>query len=216
MRGGRNNLLSCDFRCAQVQSDILNNLPLTPLGNAARLGLILIVVGVFPLVLYPIVAPVRNFAAASVPALSRAHNTSPSNLPPPPTTTVSGDTVVGCVTVGLVALVTLLALRVTSLGLMNVVSGALGVLAFVGFAPALVGLYLINPHKSPGALTHSGEIIDGGSATGSVNSSSGIWTASMWLLLLSGLFMTGAGLVFIDNDPAGLAQACMWKMAMGV
>ncbi|CAE7357485.1 SLC38A6, partial [Symbiodinium microadriaticum] len=77
----------------------------------------------------------------------------------------------------------LVALEVRSLGLVNVLDGALCVGVFTALAPGLVGLLLMDRQSFA-------------------------WKSAMYLLLAGGIAMSVLGLVFTQNEPELLAQAC--------
>ncbi len=248
-----------------VKSDLLYNLPLNLAGHAARLGMLVIVLSVFPLALYPIMAPVRTWASSHQypkkyispsPEVSSGSLASPcqrdscSRSPSPmlrPRTPPheygefqsassscysSGDffrdqnfdhlewhehpepkswqahgraAVAVCTKLGAVALVTWLAMRFDNLGKINIISGALGVFAFVGFTPAIIGLYLLDPTSRK--VDSEVDTIH----TRDRQCGQGVWAVGMWLLLLGSFFMSVAGLMFVDNDAPGLDRSCLFE-----
>jgi len=103
-----------------VSSNVLNNLPATRWGHLTRLSAALAVLAVYPIIMSPMIAPLRNaemrgqFAAA-------------------------GATVV-VVLASMVA-----ATFLDDLGFVNVINGSLSCFGFVALAPSLAGLYLVGP-----------------------------------------------------------------------
>jgi len=103
----------------EVESNVLLGLPDIPASNAARCGMFVVVLGVYPINLTPMVAPVRN-ASRGGKAMANAATM--------------------CIVLGTMAV----AYFVTDLGFMNVVNGAIQTWMFVGVAPGFVGIYLLD------------------------------------------------------------------------
>ena len=118
-----------------VPANVLNDLGTGAWGSAARVGMSVVVLCVYPIMVKPMVAPLDGFVAR--------RGGSPAGSSPPP----SGRWVAKAAAVGIVGSVMLCAFFVSSLGLMSVISGALSVGGFVGGAPGLVGLFL-SEHRS--------------------------------------------------------------------
>jgi len=111
---------------ATVSSNILLNLPHTAAGNAGRLCAAAAVLGVYPIILKPMIAP-----------LARAGNVASRAFPPAQIATCV--IVVSAAAAGSVF---------RDLGRINVVNGALSMGAFVAFIPFLVGLYLLQSEST--------------------------------------------------------------------
>eukprot|EP00927_Polykrikos_kofoidii_P020040 TRINITY_DN19441_c0_g1_i1.p1 TRINITY_DN19441_c0_g1~~TRINITY_DN19441_c0_g1_i1.p1 ORF type:complete len:444 (+),score=49.37 TRINITY_DN19441_c0_g1_i1:131-1462(+) len=106
------------------QSNILLSLPLTPWGKFSRLAFAFGVLTVYPIMLSPMIAPLRN---------------SSSPLP----AGVNPRVAVSAVTLLVIAASTVIAFFVTDLGVLNVVNGAMSCGAFVSVVPGVIGLWLL-------------------------------------------------------------------------
>jgi len=102
-----------------VSSNVLNNLPATQWGHLTRLSAAAAVLAVYPIIINPMIAPLRN------PAI------------------VMNPTIAPVATVAVVLASMFAATFVNDLGFVNVVNGSLSCGAFVALAPSLVGLYLL-------------------------------------------------------------------------
>lgn len=100
----------------------------------------------------------------------------------------SPNTVQGITTCCVVLAAMLTALMITDLGFLNVVNGAISLGAFVAIVPSLIGLNLLGPRSQ---LSY--------------------WRATMYTLMVVGLFSSALGLVLTDNYVAALKSACMVK-----
>lgn len=109
-----------------VSSNVLLNLPSTALGHTARLCAALAVLAIYPLILLPMIAPLRSARAL---VLDR----------------YSPQTVANIATCAVVIAVMVTAFFVHDLGSINVLNGAIAMGAFIAVAPSLVGLYLLGP-----------------------------------------------------------------------
>jgi len=136
-----------------VSSNVLQDLPSNHLSNAARLGMLVVSASIYPFMVTPMVEPLEAWAGEGLKA----------------------DKIVKVAKGAIVAAVMVAGCFVHSLGLMNVLNGALAVGVFVALAPSLVGSMLL---KRPGSTAHQ---------------------ASMILLLFFGAVMMGIGLVYVDN-----------------
>jgi len=103
-----------------VSSNVLNNLPATRWGHLTRLSAAIAVLAVYPIIMSPMIAPLRN-------------------------PKVGGPLAVAVATVGVVFATMVAATFLDDLGFVNVVNGSLSCGAFVALAPSLVGLYLLGP-----------------------------------------------------------------------
>ncbi len=152
-----------------VQSNILQNLPHTPFGDLARLSMLFVVLGVFPLMLYPIIAPVRHWQKAHFdhqPHVRATHADAETLLDPVQSIALSDAdfpsspraevsccghfmselcSLSGAFTLCVLAIVTALGIVYTNLATMNIFSGTVCVFGFVGLAPSLVGVFLSSP-----------------------------------------------------------------------
>merc|ERR1712032_485590 len=104
-----------------VKYDILSSLPKDVFGNAARVGMLVVVLGVYPLMLMPMVQPLKNTRSTMV---------------------------VKSITVGIVLAVMGVGYFVSNLALMNVLNGAVCVAAFIGIAPGLTGIFLTDRSRT--------------------------------------------------------------------
>lgn len=104
-----------------VNSNVLLNLPNTPWGHASRLSAAVAVAAVYPIILGPMITPLR-----SSPMVLRF-----------------GSGVAAAATACVVAASAFAALLVHDLGFVNVVNGAMSCGAFVALCPSLIGLHLL-------------------------------------------------------------------------
>lgn len=106
-----------------VSSNVLNNLPATQWGHLTRLSAALAVLAVYPIIMNPMIAPLRD------PKI--------------------GGPLVAAVATALVVLASMVAATfLDDLGFVNVINGSLSCGAFVALVPSLVGLYLLGPTSS--------------------------------------------------------------------
>jgi len=178
-------------------------------GNLARGGITLVVLGVFPLILLPIVAPVKTWANKR-----RGGNSPLSTLADPPAYDSMGGrdrmreeeevTREGCwgytkkevfsysgaFTLFCLAIVTGLGTQFEELGIMNVISGSISVFGFVAVAPFLIGRYLGD------------------------DSNSTCFSCGLWALLIFGFAMSIVGVIphFTQNNFHDLDTQCLWKI----
>lgn len=103
-----------------VSSNVIKNLPTTGLGIFARLCAAASVLGVFPIIMSPMLAPLRACGG-------------------------EGGWIAAVATICITVAVTGAALRLHDLGQINVVNGALSMGVFVAIVPCLIGLYLLGP-----------------------------------------------------------------------
>jgi amino acid permease len=108
-----------------VQSNVLRNLPDDFAGSLARLGMIGAVLGVYPIMIAPMVAPVRS---------------------------AKGNGLANWATLAIVLGAMGVGFFVRDLGIMNVLNGAISVAGFVAVAPGLVGFYLLGKSRWAMAL----------------------------------------------------------------
>jgi len=134
-----------------VQSNVLLDLPKNGFGHLARLGMVVVVISVYPMMVAPMVEPLRGWAGKGR----------------------SGAVLINAATALIVTVAMLVSFVVTQLGFMNVLNGAMSIGAFVALFPAAVGLWLLTLSK---------------------------WQRlALVVWLVFGLFMSGVGLVFMDN-----------------
>lgn len=112
----------------EVRSNVLLNLPSTPWGVATRIVAIAAVVGVYPIILTPMIAPLEHLNSITHQRRSA---------------TVLVSKVV------IVLAVMFAAVGVKDLGYVNILNGAVSLGVFVALAPALVGLYLVEQKERP-------------------------------------------------------------------
>lgn len=137
-----------------VNSNVLANFPSGLWGALAQIGMAGVALSVYPLMLMPMVAPVR---------------------------TRFGNMISWSTTLGIVVVAMIISYSVTSLGVLVVLNGAMSCCGFVGLAPALVGLYLVDANK-----------------------------IAMYVLLAFGFIMTLLGLYLPENYVYELQQNCLW------
>eukprot|EP01062_Namystynia_karyoxenos_P023763 TRINITY_DN19208_c0_g1_i1.p1 TRINITY_DN19208_c0_g1~~TRINITY_DN19208_c0_g1_i1.p1 ORF type:complete len:457 (+),score=72.76 TRINITY_DN19208_c0_g1_i1:85-1455(+) len=118
---------------SKVDSNVLNNLPRNVPGHAARIGMLFVILGVYPIMQMPMVEPIRTWEALQ--AGSDAKQDGGGILLP-----IRWRS--GLATLGIVFSSMGLAFVVKDLGFMNAVNGALCAVVFVGLGPGLVGLNL--------------------------------------------------------------------------
>lgn len=141
-----------------VQSNVLRDLPMNFSGNAARIGMLIVVLGVYPIMLMPMTAPLQTSEGLQTPVSSIA-------------------------TAAIVAGAMICGFFVRDLGYVNVVNGAACVGGFVALGPGLVGLYLLDRNGFG-------------------------WRTSMVALIILGLVMSFAGLMYTDNYAGELLAHC--------
>lgn len=110
-----------------VHSNLLRNLPISLWGNITRLGMVVVISSIFPLLVMPLVSP----------------------FPKIKTTALFGDIRLRDM-VSLFWAVSLMipAIFWTDLGFMNVLTGAMSVFGFIGVFPCLAGLYLVDRNNN--------------------------------------------------------------------
>mmetsp|Transcript_70912 Transcript_70912/g.203191 ORF Transcript_70912/g.203191 Transcript_70912/m.203191 type:complete len:445 (+) Transcript_70912:68-1402(+) len=111
-----------------VQGNVLQNVDSGVLSDIAQVGTILVVAAIYPLMVIPMVAPIRNMALPE----SLSHRR-------------------GLVVAGSIFVIVLIsfvgALLIPDLLVVNVIDGALCVGTFTALAPGLAGLYLLDKHS---------------------------------------------------------------------
>lgn len=108
-----------------VNGNVLVSFTSGPLSDVAQIGTVLVVAAIYPLMVIPMVAPVRNMQLSA---------------------SLEGKR--GLIVTVTICVITLIAyagaLLITSLKIVNVIDGAICVGTFTALAPGLVGLHLIN------------------------------------------------------------------------
>jgi len=104
-----------------VDSNVLKNLPAGMLGTIAQVGMAGVVLTVYPLMLMPMVAPIK---------------------------TKFGNGASGITTAAIVLIAMFISYVATDLGILVVLNGALSVSGFITLAPAMVGLFLVDANKT--------------------------------------------------------------------
>lgn len=178
-----------------VGSDILINLPNNIMGNIGRLGMLGVVLGVFPLVFVPIIAPVmewqnnrnRNSYDGDGPYEEILDGKETRNMNDGYCVKLIYKLLrpVNFVSLAICVCVTIIAINVTKLGTMIVINGAISELGFVGLIPCVIGLNL-HPNKDKFG-----------------------WKVMMFGLLLFTATMTSLGLAFQNNYHEELHDHCL-------
>lgn len=114
----------------EAHSNVLLNLPDTHWGHASRIGAAAAVAGVYPIIMNPMITPLKTSAVALR----------------------SGPGVVSAATIGVVAVTAIAAVFVMDLGAVNIFNGALSCGVFVALGPSTVGLYLLDAQRSGSAV----------------------------------------------------------------
>eukprot|EP00746_Dinoflagellata_sp_MGD_P009679 gnl/MRDRNA2_/MRDRNA2_119754_c0_seq1.p1 gnl/MRDRNA2_/MRDRNA2_119754_c0~~gnl/MRDRNA2_/MRDRNA2_119754_c0_seq1.p1 ORF type:complete len:443 (-),score=68.62 gnl/MRDRNA2_/MRDRNA2_119754_c0_seq1:251-1579(-) len=115
-----------------VHGNVLLDLPHNHWGNLARIASSLSVMGVFPLVLMPMIAPIKNYRGFTAGAVG-------NNM---------RQLAISIARVAIITMVMGAAYCIHDLGVMNVLNGAFCVGGMVGLFPAMVGLYLLKGKQS--------------------------------------------------------------------
>jgi len=176
-------------------SNILKNFPRDFAADIARVGMCLVILGVYPIMLSPMVAPIRTWEADKAqrqPFHYRKYDDqeqggtallqsvgSLKELTPKPSRLWSSICTFG-ILFGSMGV----SFFVSDLGLMNGISGAFSVTAFVAFCPSMVGLHLGEPPSN-------------------------LKRALFYGLLIFGLVMSAAGFIFTDNNAEELVKNCI-------
>eukprot|EP00419_Tripos_fusus_P002131 CAMPEP_0172683326 /NCGR_PEP_ID=MMETSP1074-20121228/18776_1 /TAXON_ID=2916 /ORGANISM="Ceratium fusus, Strain PA161109" /LENGTH=427 /DNA_ID=CAMNT_0013502159 /DNA_START=55 /DNA_END=1338 /DNA_ORIENTATION=+ len=127
---------------SKVNSNILNALPTDMWGNAARFGMMLCLVGCYPLNVKPMVAPCTREEHVEHVDLIES-KTAP--LLQKPGRRSHGTRLPSCL---IVASCTVLSSWATNLGSLNAMNGAIQVIGYGGFIPGAAGLYLLGSKTS--------------------------------------------------------------------
>lgn len=152
-----------------VQSNLLLSLPNDSAGQVAQAGMFLVLGAVYPIMMIAMIAPIKNMEVDKFghgPAAKRKKSLA-----------VTGATLL------LILASFGVALKVDSLGLVNVLDGALCICFFTALVPGLVGLLLLDRRSL-------------------------LWRACMYALLVGGLVLGILGIVYTENKPEQLRSAC--------
>merc|ERR1719198_2799024 len=178
---------------ANVDSNVLVSIGTPSLwAKVSQISVILVIMAVFPIMLLPMLAPVRSLglhyflrheqreALAGEPgeAMEDAVKTG----------LFRRRCVVNATSVVIVLISFVGALLITKLGFINVVDGSMCVGIFIALCPGLIGLFLIDRNTF-------------------------VWKSAMWALLTIGAIVCIAGLILTDNYKQDLAKACIWGPA---
>lgn len=150
-----------------VSSNVMFELPHDGLGSAARIGMTLVMLAVFPIMMVSMVAPIRHWEA---------------------TTGRTQGYVSIIVSVLIVVASAVAAAFVSKLGSLNAMNGSLQVSCFIGLAPGVAGLYLL---ESKGWL----------------------WNLCMYVLIILSATVSLVGLVYTDNAVDQINNDCLWTIA---
>jgi len=194
---------------SKVNSNILNALPTDMWGNAARFGMVLCLVGCYPLNVKPMVAPcarekhdehVDFIESNTAPLLQKpgafarqVSETAPIESKPGAfarqvsvdTTGMGYDTSLPLCLI--VATSTFLSVWATNLGSLNAMNGAIQVIGYCGLIPGAAGLYLL------GSVTSKEQV-------------------ALWLLMGFATMMSVVGFFATDNNPEGMTTDCVLAM----
>jgi len=180
-----------------VSSNVLDDLPQSALGQTARVGMAVAVLGVYPLLLTSMIAPIRHAEQRAARRGQPCHIPSPGSpsgvplLGPEPGSGPRGLPAGSSLATLLVVACSALAAHGTrDLGRVNILNGALQVAGLVGLAPGLAGLRLLGRRGLA-------------------------WRAAMLALMALGLLMSALGLAFTDNYVAEVQAACVWPLHAG-
>lgn len=110
-----------------VRSNVLLNLPISLWGNATRLGMVVVISALFPLLVLPLASPFPKVMATPFGEIQ-------------PRAIASVFWAVSLM---------IPAIFVRDLGILNVLSGAMSVFGFIGVFPGLAGLHLLDKENSP-------------------------------------------------------------------
>lgn len=140
-----------------VDSNVLKNLPPSSASTAAQLGMVVVSAGVYPLMLAPMVSPLRSACRSGGEAVSHA------------------------ATFAIVITSMMAALQTRSLGLLNMMNGALSLGGAVTLLPGCIGIYLLDANR-----------------------------LAMWVLIIVGSVLSAVGLVYTDNYVDRLQNSCLF------
>mmetsp|Transcript_33358 Transcript_33358/g.61183 ORF Transcript_33358/g.61183 Transcript_33358/m.61183 type:complete len:430 (-) Transcript_33358:105-1394(-) len=112
-----------------VQSNVLSDLPAGPYESVAQIGTALVVACVYPILVYPMIAPLTDMQARSL--IDRTRRT-------------PADCLVPVAKLMIVVLVAIAASFIESLGFVNTFNGAMSACFFVAIVPSVVGYFLLD------------------------------------------------------------------------
>lgn len=178
----------------ETQSNVLKNFESHWAADVARIGMCLVVLGVYPIILAPMIAPVRVWEQDRAIGQSDFYRKiDDMRQPGYIDSLLSGTQTDEKPTCGLWSTVTtlvvlscsmVLSFFISDLGFMSAINGAISVTMFVAFCPTMVGLYLVH---SPTILRR----------------------VLLYGLFFFGIGMSAAGFIFTDNNAASLAANCV-------
>eukprot|EP00930_Biecheleria_cincta_P076748 TRINITY_DN63970_c0_g1_i1.p1 TRINITY_DN63970_c0_g1~~TRINITY_DN63970_c0_g1_i1.p1 ORF type:complete len:536 (+),score=74.97 TRINITY_DN63970_c0_g1_i1:32-1609(+) len=152
-----------------VQSNLLLSLPNDSAGQVAQAGMFLVLGAVYPIMMIAMIAPIKNMEPEKF-GEGLAGKRKKSLV-------VTGATLL------LIAASFGVALVVDSLGMVNVLDGALCMCFFTALVPGLVGLLLLERQSQ-------------------------LWRSFMYALLVGGFILGILGIVYTENNPDKLRSAC--------
>mmetsp|Transcript_71626 Transcript_71626/g.142145 ORF Transcript_71626/g.142145 Transcript_71626/m.142145 type:complete len:479 (-) Transcript_71626:13-1449(-) len=175
-----------------VQGNVLLDLPHTMWNSVSRAGIIVVILAVYPIMLMPMVAPLRSIDAffflrpGALDERSVLRDGSREQLAI--LAVKRRNAFVYAVTVGIIFFSFLGAMMCDDLGTLNAVNGAICVGVFTALGPGLVGLFLVGRTSLQ-------------------------WRIGMGSLLVFGAVMLVLGLLYSDNNfHADLSRACLWHL----
>jgi len=166
-----------------VPDNVLNDLGGGGWDEAARIGMSVVVLCVYPIMVKPMVAPVEGLLAARSSGSEGGGEGGEGQIG-----RRCGALAVKAAAVVIVGSVMVCAFFVHDLGLMSVIGGTVSVGGFVALSPGLVGLYL-SDHKH------------------------GLcWRVAMHILIWGGLALSVLGIFYSQNYADELGEKCAWKL----
>lgn len=163
-----------------VADNVLKSLPRDVFANIAQAGTIVVVAAVYPIMLLPMVAPIHGL---EITYFSRGPLTDTASVAQ---AAKRKRSVINLTTLCIVLLSLLVALRISNLGVVNVINGSLCVAVFTSLCPGLVGLHLLDRNAQ-------------------------YWRALMIALMIFGALMGIIGLIFTNNLHESLESKCFLK-----
>jgi amino acid permease len=175
-----------------VQGNVLLDLPHTKWNSVSRAGIIAVILAVYPIMLMPMVAPLRSvdpFLFLRPGTMDERSVLREGNREQLTVLAVKRRTAfVSSVTVGIILFSFLGAMMFDDLGPLNAFNGALCVGVFTSLGPGLVGLFLVGRTSMQ-------------------------WRIGMGSLLMFGAVMMVLGFVYSDNNfHANLSRVCQWHL----
>jgi len=184
-----------------VDSDILTNFPdintvdktaLNIPSNIAKLGMVLVVLAVYPLMMLPMISPVREYEKK---LLKEGEEEDLPYVEPPSTIqklVVKSPTLLSTGATLLISVTAMFAsFYVDSLGELNAASGAFQASFFVGIFPSLIAYYILEKNSNA-------------------------WRIGLSCFALCCCVLSCMGFVFVDNHYESLdGDGCMWRVSVG-